>query len=54
MNLHFSQKLCWQQGIITASLNNVLQREHLSSDGKLPFSIAEALVLITLKIASDH
>ena len=33
-NLHFWQKLCWQQGIITASLKNESQREHFSSDGK--------------------
>jgi hypothetical protein len=32
-NLHLSQKLCWQQGIITASLKISLHRRHLNSVG---------------------
>jgi hypothetical protein len=32
-DLHLSQKLYWQQGIITASLKMFLHRGHLSSGG---------------------
>lgn len=41
-NSHISQKLCWQHGIITASLRNLLQMEHLSSDGKEAFLSAKS------------
>lgn len=34
-NSQFTQKLCWQQGIITASLKKLLHSEHFNSNGKL-------------------
>lgn len=47
-NLHFSQKLCWQHGIITAFLKYVLQRGHFISDGKSTFWMAWGLAWATL------
>lgn len=49
LSLHLSQKLCWQHGIITASLKIELQREHLSSAGKSTFIIVGVLVSTSLQ-----
>lgn len=47
-NLHLSQKLCWQQGIITASLKISLHKRHLNSVGISVLNMAEGHLMTLL------
>lgn len=54
VNLHFSQKLCWQHGIITASLKNELHREHFISDGRSACFVSKGSPLPILYVHSKQ